>query len=61
MIRLGHQYGDGEDKNLSKSVEVDLATCMPGFFVVGVVEVTLSGNQDHSSWLATRFDWDGEK
>ena len=59
LIRLGHQYGDGEDKNLSKAAEVDLAVCVPGFSIVGVVEVTLSGNQDYSAWLANRFAWSG--
>jgi hypothetical protein len=59
LIRLGHQYGIGEDENLSKAAEVDLATCVPGYTIVDVVEVTLSGNQEYSSWLKKRLDWSG--
>ena len=59
LIRLGHQYGVGEDAELSKSVEVDLATCVPGYEIVGIVETTLSGNQAYSSWLEKKLDWSG--
>jgi hypothetical protein len=59
LIRLGHQYGVGEDDTLSKAVAVDLASCVPGYDIVEVVEVMLSGNQDYSSWLEQRLDWSG--
>jgi hypothetical protein len=59
LIRLGHQYGVREDETLSKPVEIDLASCFPGCDIVEVVEVTLSGNQDYSSWLEKRLDWSG--
>ena len=59
LIRLGHQYAIGEHEKYSKSVKVDLALCVPGFKIVDVVEMTLSGNQRYSHWLDKRFDWVG--
>jgi hypothetical protein len=57
LIRLGHQYGIGEDGVLSQTVKVDLALCVPGFQITGIVERTLSGNQAFSSWKKSRLDW----
>ena len=58
LIRLGHQYGIGEDENMSVPVKVDLSTTI--FYkhkIVSITEKTLSGNQDYSSWVERRFDW----
>jgi hypothetical protein len=60
LIRLGHQYGVGEDETLSKPVQVALESILVGYKIVSVQEKTLSGNQDYSSWLKRRFDWTGE-
>lgn len=60
LLRLAHQYGHGEDEELSKTVEVDLRSCVPGYEITGVRELTLSANQDFSSWMQRRFDWVGE-
>jgi hypothetical protein len=59
LIRLGHQYAVGEDEDLSKSVDVDLATLLSGYTILYVVEKTLSGNQNMTSWREKRFDWTG--
>ena len=61
LVRLGHQYGIGEDPVLSKSVDVDLLNLFPGHNIVSVQEKTLSGNQDHAAWAKQRLDWTGEE
>lgn len=61
LIRLGHQYGMGEDEELSKPVSVDLADCLPGYEISGVVEMTLSGNQNLEDWEKTRLIWSDSK
>ena len=57
LIRLGHQYGLGEDGELSKPVTVDLVDCLPGYEISEVVEVTLSGNQNIEDWEKSRLIW----
>ena len=59
LLRLGHQYGIGEDDKLSGPVEVDLASLLPGYEIVSVSETTLSANQDLQAWKKRRFDWTG--
>ena len=62
LLRLGHQYGLGEDKELSNKVQVDLVNCLPGYKIKNIIETTLSANQLYSSWLESRFDWtDGSR
>ena len=61
MIRLGHQYGENEDTELSQPVTVDLATLFNGFKVISVDEVTLTGNQKFSDWQSTRLKWVGSR
>jgi len=46
LIRLGHQYGKGEDEILSKPVDIDFRDILPGFEIQSIAERTLSGNQD---------------
>ncbi|KAL3928687.1 MAG: hypothetical protein SGBAC_012538 [Bacillariaceae sp.] len=57
LIRLGHQYGLGEDGELSKPATVDLVDCLPGYEITEVVELTLSGNQKIEDWEKTRLVW----
>ena len=57
LIRLGHQYSIGEDELLSQPVEVDLGSLLSRYKVVSVVEKALTGNQNHSSWMARRLNW----
>ena len=57
LIRLGHQYGLGEDEELSKPAKVDLVDCLPGYEITGVVELTLSGNQNVEDWKKSRLVW----
>lgn len=57
LLRVAHQYGLGEDANLSTPVTVDLSLFFPGEVITDVLETTLSGNQDYASWLARKLDW----
>lgn len=59
LIRLGHQYGKDEDRELSQPVAVDLASLLVGFEVASVEEMTLTGNQKLSDWQKTRLRWVG--
>jgi len=60
LLRLGHQYGVGEDEELSKPVNVDLTKLLVGYSVTSVEEKTLSGNQNLSHRMHHRLDWTGE-
>jgi hypothetical protein len=57
LLRLGHQYGVGEDSELSEPVKVNLTAFLPGYEVTKVVEMTLSANQEYQSWQTTRLNW----
>jgi hypothetical protein len=59
LLRLGHQYGAGEDTILSQPVEVNLASFLPGYEIVDVLETTLSANQEYKVWQKGRLDWIG--
>jgi len=61
LIRIGHQYGIGEDEELSKPASVDLVDCLPGYEINGVVELTLSGNQNVEDWEKTRLVWSASR
>jgi alpha-mannosidase len=41
LLRLGHQYGVDEDKNLSSPVSVDIAKIFEGYKVESITEMTL--------------------
>ena len=49
LIRLGHQYGE--------SVDVDLSILFPLQAIEEIRETTLSGNRDIHDWRNERFDW----
>jgi len=59
LLRIGHQYGAGEDAKLSEPVKVNLTAFLPGYEVTKIAEMTLSGNQDYQHWQNSRFDWSG--
>lgn len=60
LIRLGHQYGKGEDDELSKPVRIDMKRLFAGYEVLNVVEKTLSGNRDYSDWENSRLEWNDD-
>jgi len=45
IVRLNHFYAVGEDADLSKPVQIDLATIFKEFDVISVTETTLSANR----------------
>lgn len=49
LIRLGHQYGD--------PVDVDLSILFPYQSIQEIRERTLSGNRDIDEWRKERFNW----
>ena len=58
LVRLAHQYGAGEDPELSLPADVDLSTVLPGGMEMAkFVETTLTGNQKWSDWEAKRLHW----
>jgi alpha-mannosidase len=60
LVRLGHQYGMGEDLELSKPVEVDMSLLLAAHFTVDkMTEMTLTGNQEWKAYIARRFNWTG--
>jgi len=61
LVRLGHQYGRGEDPDLSLPVDIDLSLLFPRQLIQEVRETTLSGNRDIDQWEKERLDWAGTK
>ena len=59
LIRLGHQYGAGEDPSLSLPVDVDLSDLFPGQEIYEFYETTLSGNRGIEKWKQESLDWTG--
>ena len=59
LVRLGHQYGRGEDPDHSRPVDVDLSHLFPGQQLLEFSETTLSGNRAIEDWRMERFDWIG--
>ncbi len=57
LVRLGHQYGPGEDPDFSHPVDVDLSHLFPGQDILEFQETTLSGNRAIEEWKTTRFHW----
>ena len=46
LLRIGHQFGVGEDPILSKPINIDLAEVFPSLDIKQVRETSMSGNQD---------------
>mmetsp|Transcript_1685 Transcript_1685/g.1830 ORF Transcript_1685/g.1830 Transcript_1685/m.1830 type:complete len:581 (+) Transcript_1685:456-2198(+) len=61
LVRLGHQYGQGEDPDLSLPVDIDLSLLFPHQVIQEVRETTVSGNRDRAQWEQERLDWAGTK
>lgn len=57
LLRLGHQYGTGEDAELAEPVTVDIGTLFLGFDIDVIDEMTLSGNQKWESFLKRKLQW----
>ena len=57
LVRLGHQYAQGEDPDLSLPAEVDLSHLFPGEQIVEFHETTLSGNRAIEDWRMERLYW----
>ena len=57
LVRLGHQYGIGEDERLSLPAAVDLSILFPNTNIISITEKTLSGNQDRKFWEETKLQW----
>jgi len=57
LIRLGHQYGLGEDPDLSLPVDVDLSILFPDQQIHDFQETTLSGNRAIEDWRRERLYW----
>jgi len=55
LVRVGHQFGVGEDAYMSLPTTVDLATIFTAYTITGVTELTLSANQPVSS--VNRLQW----
>eukprot|EP01062_Namystynia_karyoxenos_P008269 TRINITY_DN12907_c0_g1_i1.p1 TRINITY_DN12907_c0_g1~~TRINITY_DN12907_c0_g1_i1.p1 ORF type:complete len:1050 (+),score=264.30 TRINITY_DN12907_c0_g1_i1:83-3151(+) len=55
LVRIAHQYGEGEDAELSKPASVDLAALLTGVTVRAAEELTLSANRPLSA--ARRLLW----
>jgi len=61
LVRLGHQFGEGEDPHgYSSPTRVCLSKLVLPYSIVSIVEMTLSGNQVHAAWSRTRMNWTGE-
>ena len=56
LVRLAHQFAVGEDATLSLPVTVSLTELFPENAIVGIEEVTLTGNQPVSA-LRSRLHW----
>jgi hypothetical protein len=56
LLRLSHQFGVGEDTQLSSPVNVDISNLLSpaGFNITSVREVSLTNTQDKSALLARR-------
>jgi hypothetical protein len=62
MLRLAHQFGRGEDAELSKPAVVDLDSLFQNLEILQVEEMGLTGTISRSEVLKRRFAWkiDGE-
>jgi len=61
LVRVGHQYANGESEELAKSVTVDMNSLFSNEYrVKEMMEKTLSNNKERSMWEATRIHWTKE-
>jgi len=61
FVRLAHQFGAGEDEELSQSAKVDMNNILPfGMKMKAFKEMTLTGNQERKSMEDKRLKWVGE-
>jgi Glycosyl hydrolases family 38 C-terminal domain. len=65
LLRLGHAYGKDECKTNSGAIEIDLAELFPSYELLGVTEMTLTGNRNKDKWERMKVKWmiseDGDK
>jgi hypothetical protein len=57
LIRLGHQFGEGEEQQFSKTTLVCLGKLMSPHFILSITEKTLSANQDYDTMFQSRMKW----
>lgn len=57
LLRLGHQFAVEEDSILSQNIEVDVAELLSAFKPVGIIETTLSANQDKATQQKEKIQW----
>jgi alpha-mannosidase len=57
LIRLGHQYADGEDKLLSSKVRLCLKSLVRGWHIESIEEKTLVGNEKKSDSMSRKLNW----
>jgi hypothetical protein len=57
LVRLSHQFAVDEDAELSKPVNINLATLFSKFNIVSASEVSLSANQDRLTMLQNKVIW----
>eukprot|EP00549_Striatella_unipunctata_P022216 CAMPEP_0118724818 /NCGR_PEP_ID=MMETSP0800-20121206/32802_1 /TAXON_ID=210618 ORGANISM="Striatella unipunctata, Strain CCMP2910" /NCGR_SAMPLE_ID=MMETSP0800 /ASSEMBLY_ACC=CAM_ASM_000638 /LENGTH=585 /DNA_ID=CAMNT_0006633461 /DNA_START=54 /DNA_END=1810 /DNA_ORIENTATION=+ len=57
LLRLGHQYANGESETLSQPVAINLADILKDFVVLNFTETTLPGYEHISDWKRRRLDW----
>ncbi len=55
LVRVGHQFGVGEDATLSQPVNVDLFALLSMYTITGVSEASLTANQLASN--VQRLQW----
>lgn len=57
VVRLGHQYDTDEDEILSSDVQVNLASLFNGWQVESIQEMTLTANQEWSTFVNNQMKW----
>lgn len=57
LVRIGHKFAVGEDEELSREVEVDLAALLAPFEPTSAVELNLSANQDKAVQERDKIRW----
>ncbi|KAJ6837233.1 putative alpha-mannosidase isoform X1 [Iris pallida] len=57
LLRLAHLYEAGEDKDLSKMVNVELKKIFPNKMISKITETNLSANQERAEMEKRRLKW----